>query len=78
MSAHDTAKWSLRSINHLNDRWEVLWRARPVAVIQWIKPLEYPQIAKDRIAAGLNGDHGQSQPARCWTIDDVGAAPGAF
>jgi hypothetical protein len=68
---HDTPRWSLRSVNHLNDRWEVLFRTRPVAVVQWIKPLEYPQIAKDRIAAGLNGEHGDGQPARCWTLLEV-------
>lgn len=71
-------KWNLRSTNHLHDRWEILFRAIPVGHFQWIKPIDYPQTAKERIVQGLNGDIPAPQPRRSWTIADLEVRPGSW
>lgn len=71
-------KWSLRSTNHLQDRWEVLFRGQPVAHVQWIKPLDYPDTAKTRIAAAMNKDIPAPQPRRSWSIPETEIRPGSW
>jgi len=69
-------RWTVRGVNHLDDRWELLnRRGAVVASIQWIRTLDHPQDAKTRIGAGLDGAHGDRQPPRCWTIPDTQPGP---
>lgn len=65
-------KWNVRSINHLHDQWEILFDGRRAGWVNWVRSLRHPELTKRRIIDGLNGVHGDAQPARTWSFGTEG------
>lgn len=61
-------RWNVRSVNHLHDKWEVLFDGERVGWVFWVRSLRHPELTKQRIADGLNSLRGDAQPPRTWSF----------
>ncbi len=59
------------------DTWNVFRFRVRVAEVWWIRALRFPHLTMQRVADGLNGDHGPEQPPRTWSIGTEGS-PGQY
>ena len=71
------SRWNLRSVSHLHDSWEILFRGSHVGYVHWVRNLRHPELTKLRIIGGLNGRHGAAQPPRTWSFGTEGS-PGRY
>jgi hypothetical protein len=70
-------RWTVRTLSHLHDTWEILFEGRHAGYVHWVIGLRHPHLTRARIADGLNGVHGAAQPCRTWAFGTEGS-PGRY
>lgn len=64
-------RWSSQPVTR--DTWNLFRGSTVLGEVWWIRALRYPHLTMQRIVDGLNGVHGDEQPARTWSLATEGS-----